>query len=143
MGFLEVFTADFMAGDLSREREDGHAAAMTIVQAVDEVQVARAAASGADGQTPGEVRFRARGERRRFLMPHVYPLELVLSADGVRDAVEGIAGDSVHPRDPACGQGLNEHVSNRFLAHGVLSFVSLRAPSREVRGDRTSPRCRR
>src|SRR5262249_54882741 len=92
-------------------------ATVTIVQAVDQVQVTRTAAPRTDRQTLGEVRLGAGGERRGLLMSHVHPSELVLSANGVRDPVERVNGDSVHPRDPPLDESVNEHVGNRFLAH--------------------------
>ena len=77
-----------MGGDLRGNGENRHTAAVAIVQPVDQVQVARATAAGADGETAGEVRLGARGEGRRLLVPHVDPAKLVLSPDGVGDPVE-------------------------------------------------------
>mgnify|MGYP003694065471 CR=1 FL=1 len=93
VGLLEVSAADLVGGDLRGNGENGHTAAVAIVQPVDQVQVARAAAAGADGELAGEVRLGARGEGRRLLVPHVDPSELVLSPDGVGDPVERVSRD--------------------------------------------------
>ena len=67
MSLLKVSAADFVTRNLSGNGQDGDAAAMTIVEAVDQVQVPGTAASGANRQFPGEMRFGAGRERRRPL----------------------------------------------------------------------------
>jgi len=74
-----------MGGDLRGNGENRYAVTVAVVEPVDQVQVTRAAAAGADGETPGEVRLGARGEGSRLLVPHVDPAKLVLSPDGVGD----------------------------------------------------------
>ena len=55
---------------------------MAIEQAVDEVQIARAATAGADRELAGQMRLGARGEGRHFLVADVNPLDLRLAANG-------------------------------------------------------------
>ena len=81
LGFLKISAADFMAWNLRRDGEDGDTAAMTVVESVDQMQVTGAATSGADSQSPCEMRFRASGKRCRLFMSHVNPSNLVLPAD--------------------------------------------------------------
>src|SRR5947199_404614 len=100
---------------------DGHTVAVAIVQPVDQVQVAGAAAAGADGELAGEVRLCARGEGRGLLVPHVHPSKLVLSPDGVGDPVQRVSGDSIDPRDPSAGEGLYKQLRDRLLSHDVPS----------------------
>src|SRR4030095_16309363 len=95
VGFLKVSAADFMAGDLRRDGEDGHPTAVTVVEAVDQMQITGATTCGADCQASAEMRVRARGKRRRLFMSHVNPLDIVPFADGIRDAIERVASDSV------------------------------------------------
>src|ERR1700682_1189943 len=90
VGLLEVSAADLVAGNLRGDGEDGHPAAVTVVEPVDQVQVAGTAAARADGQSSGEMRFRARGERRRLLVPHMNPPQAFLPADRIGDSVEGV-----------------------------------------------------
>src|SRR4029077_35652 len=121
-----------------RDGENGHAAPVAIVQPVDQVQIPRAAAPGADGQTPGEMRLRAGGKRRRLLVSHVHPADLVVSANGVGDTVEGVARDSIHPRDTSGNEGVDQQVRDRLLPHGAILLVWLTAPG-EMRRDPASP----
>src|ERR1700689_1691637 len=74
VGLLEVSAADFVAGDLRRDGEDGNAAAVTVVESVDQVQISGTAAPGAPRQTAGKMGIRARGKGRRFLMPQMNPV---------------------------------------------------------------------
>jgi len=62
------------------ERHDRHAAALAVEQAVDQVEVARPAASGADRELAGEMGFGAGGEGRGLLVAHVDPVDLLLLA---------------------------------------------------------------
>src|SRR5437879_7068295 len=91
VGFLKVAAADFMAGDLRGDGEDRDTTAVTVVEAVDQMEIARATTAGADGQAAAEMRLRARGKRRRLFMAHGNPLEIVPFADGIRDAIERVA----------------------------------------------------
>ena len=123
MGLLEVSAADLMGGDLRGNGEDGHAAPVAIVQPVDQVQVARAAAAGADGELAGEVRLCPRGEGRRLLVPHGDPSKLVLSPDGIGDPVERVSRDPIDPRDLPADEGIYKQFRDRLLPHGVPSCL--------------------
>ena len=50
VGFLKVAAADFMAGDLRRDSEDRHTAAVTVVEAVDQMRISGTATAGAHRQ---------------------------------------------------------------------------------------------
>jgi len=52
-------------------------------KAVDEVQVARPAASGTNGEIAGQVGLGAGREGGDLFVPHMHPLDLALAADGV------------------------------------------------------------
>ena len=119
VGLLEVSAADLIGGDLRGNGENGYAAPVAIVEPVDQVEVARAAAAGADGELAGEVRLGARGEGRRLFVPHVDPSKLVLPADGVGDPVERVSRDPIDPRDPSADEGVHEQVRDALLSHGV------------------------
>jgi hypothetical protein len=83
MRFLEIARADLGRGNVGRDGQNRHARAMAVEQAVDEVQIARPAAPGTDGERAGEVRVGAGRESRDFFMPDMYPLELALGADRI------------------------------------------------------------
>src|SRR3954469_22633223 len=93
---LEVSATDLITGYLCCDGYYRNAAAMAVIQSVDQVQIARSATAGAYRQASGEVSFRSRGKCCDFFMPRMYPLDLVLLADGVSDPVQRIAGDTVY-----------------------------------------------
>ena len=74
MGLLEIVGADLGRGDLRRDRHHRHARAMAIEQAIDEMQIARTAASGADREVAGDMGVGACGEGRDLFMPHMQPV---------------------------------------------------------------------
>jgi len=59
-------------------RQHRNPAAMTVIQPVDQVQIARAAASGADCELSRQVRLGAGREGCRFFMPHMDPVDRTL-----------------------------------------------------------------
>ena len=75
MSFLKVSAADFVARNLRGNGQDRNAAPMTVIEAIDQMQVSRTAASGADRQFAGEMRFGASRERGCLLMADMNPLE--------------------------------------------------------------------
>ena len=68
VGFLKIAAADFVAGNLRRNGENRNTVALAVVETIDQMQVAGTATAGADRQSSGEMRFRAGGKRRGFLM---------------------------------------------------------------------------
>jgi hypothetical protein len=80
------------------------------------VQIAGAAAAGADGKFAGQVRLSASRESRDFFVPNVDPLDFALPAYRVGQAVEAVTDDAVDAFD-ACGRkSLCELVSNGLHA---------------------------
>jgi len=122
MSLLKISAADFPARNLSCDRKDGNAAPMTIVETVNQVQVPWAAASGTHGQFASEMCLSAGGERRHFLMSYVYPLNSPACAKRVRDTVQGVAGNSVHPLNSSFRKNVNQQLSY-FFGHGTPLLV--------------------
>ena len=50
VSLLEVPAADFLRRNLCSNRQDRHTASMGVIEAIDEVKVARSTAAGADGK---------------------------------------------------------------------------------------------
>ena len=101
---LEVGGADLDARDVRGNGQDGRARAVRVVQAVDEVQVARAARARAHGELARELSLGRSRERRRLLVTDVNPVDAALAraaglAHGVDDRVERIADNAVDPVD--------------------------------------------
>src|SRR5215813_10896199 len=95
MRFLKVAAPDFSAGYLRGDRQDGDTAAVAIVESVDQVQIARTAASRADRQCSRKVRFRSCGKGGRLFVPQMNPLKAVGGANRVRNAVKRVAGQAI------------------------------------------------
>jgi hypothetical protein len=64
------------------------------------MEISRPAASGTHGQASRQVRLGPGRKGSRFLMSHGNPSDIATFADGIRDAVERIAGNAVHSLDP-------------------------------------------
>ena len=88
MGRLEIMAADLLARDVRGDRQHRHAAAIAVEQAIDQVQVARPAAAGADRELAGEVRLGTGGEGAGFLVAHVHPFDRLVPAQRIGDAVQ-------------------------------------------------------
>src|SRR5271170_4857663 len=94
MGRLEVVDADLAARNMRSDRKNGHVAAVRVEQSVDQVEVAWAAAAGADRELAREVCLGAGGEGGAFFMAHVNPLDGFQSPERVGEPVQRIADDA-------------------------------------------------
>jgi hypothetical protein len=119
IGLLEVAAADFLAGYLGGDGQHRDAAAMAVVEAVDQVQVARTAASGAHRDFPGELAFRPRREGRRLLVAHVHPLDLFVLANRIRYAVQRVAGQTIDTFHAGLDQRIDKDLRD-FHRHDYL-----------------------
>ncbi len=117
VGLLEVSAPDFAGWNLRGDRENGNAAAMTVVEAVDQVQVPGTAAPGADRQPSPEMCFRSRGKCCRLLMSHVNPSNSFLRANRVRDAIERVAGNTVDLPNACFRENIDQQVRDFCLGH--------------------------
>ena len=99
------------------DAEHGNARAVAVEQAVDEVQIARPAAAGADRELTRQMRLGAGREGGDLLVPDMDPLDLPLAAYRVRQAVQAVADDAVNPFDACGGEGLSELLCN-CVCHG-------------------------
>jgi hypothetical protein len=95
---------------------------MAIEQAVDQVQVARATATRADGEGAREMGFGAGGEGGDLFVPHVNPFDLALATQGVRESIETVTHNAVNTLDASGRESCRE-----LIRHG-LGHVG--APSR-------------
>lgn len=93
---------------------------MGVIQAVDQVQVTRAAASGADGEASGELRLGSGGECGRLLVTHVHPLERAALPNLIGNRIEAVPDDAVDPLHTGIDERANELTSDRPIGHEVL-----------------------
>ena len=68
---LEVVGADFRGRDVSGDGQHRHTRAMTLKEAVDQVQVTRSTTPRADCECPGQMGLGTGGECSHFLVPDV------------------------------------------------------------------------
>ena len=108
MGFLEISAADFLRGNMGGNRKDGHAASMSIVKTINEVQVSGTTASRADGQFSGQSCLCAGGERCGFLVADTNPADPFPASYRIGDPVERIASDTVDSLYARCRKNLHE-----------------------------------
>jgi hypothetical protein len=97
MGLLEIARPDLGRREVGRDRQHRQRRAMAVEQAVDEMQVAGATASGAHGEAAAEMGLGTRREGRNLLVADVKPLNLSVTADRIGQPVQAIADDSVDP----------------------------------------------
>ncbi len=70
---LKIPSADFGTRDVGRDREDRYTGSMAIKEAIDEVEIARPAATGAHRQLSRQMCLRTRRESRCLFMPSMNP----------------------------------------------------------------------
>ncbi len=92
---LKIVDPNFGAGNMSRNRQHGNTASMGIEEPVDEMKVAGTAATATDCQLSCQMRFGRRCECSTFFMPHMDPLDRLHPAQGVREAIEGVADNTI------------------------------------------------
>jgi hypothetical protein len=92
---LKIVNADFRAGNMRRNGEDGNCATMAIEESIDEVEVSGSAAARTDGQLTGDMRCGTGSEGRAFLVAHMNPFNVLQAAQGVGEAVERISDHAV------------------------------------------------
>ncbi len=112
VGLLEVAGADLGRGNVRRDRQHGQARAMAVEQPVDEVQIARPAAAGADRQGVGQMGLGPGREGGHLLVTHVNPFDLALATDRVGQAVQAVADDAVDALNPGGGEGFGELIGD-------------------------------
>ena len=132
MGLLEIVATDLCAGYMRGDSKDGYTAALTIKEPVDEMQVAGTTTCCANGEFSGEVSLRSGCEGCGFFVPDVFPLDGSVPAQGIGEAVERVAGQSIHPFDACVCQGLNDDIGDCF-GHGALFLVSFKQMSSLLR----------
>jgi hypothetical protein len=72
---------------------------VAVEKSVDQMQIARPAASGAYGQCAGQMRFGAGRECSNLFMPHMKPRDLGLAAQRIGQPIQAVADDAIDPLD--------------------------------------------
>ena len=107
---LEVVDADFGARDVRGDRQHGHAVAVRVEQAIDQMEIARTATAGADGELPGEVGFGAGGKGGAFFVANVDPLIVFRRLRASVNPFSEISNDAIDALHAGLGEGFGHVV---------------------------------
>src|ERR1700737_3770624 len=145
MGFLEISGAKLGRRDLRRNGKHWHTRPLTVERAIDEVQIAGAAAPGADRKLSCQMRLGAGRESCDLLVPYMHPFYLALATDRIGQSIQAVADDAIYPLHTGCSEGLCRLVSNCFGHDDSVSklelgnlFVCLAASQQRLQADQCS-----
>ena len=131
VGLLEVALTDLGAGNVAGDRQNRRTRAVGVVEAVDEVEVPRAARARAHGEFTCHLRVRAGGEGCGLLVTNVDPVDAAASRTAgathrIDDRVETVAHDSVDAAHP-CGLQLLDDLLCQLHPYSSASTGRTRA----------------
>ena len=124
VSLLEIAGADLGRGNMGGDRDHRHTRAVTVVQAVDQVQIARAAAAGADRELTGQIRLGAGGKGGDLFVAEVQPGDPTMAAQRVGEAIQAVADDAVNALYAGGGEGL-DHLVGNSCGHGPFSYYPI------------------
>ena len=122
MCLLEIRTTDFVAGDLRGNGQNRDTAAVTVEQAVNQMDIAWPATSSADRQFTGEMGLCTGGKGSRLFVAYVNPFDFLVPADLFQDGIQGISHDPINPFYSGGDQGFD--VLRRRGGFGSLRLVA-------------------
>jgi len=99
-------------------------ATVAIEKAIDELEVARPTASCADSEFARQMRFCTGGESRNLFVPDMHPLNFVLSANRIGEAVQAVTNNTVDAFHFYCAERLGKLICNGL--HGIPPCYTLR-----------------
>src|ERR1700683_1834020 len=99
MRVVKIAGADLGRGNLGGNGEYRHSRSVAIKEAIDEMQIARSAAAGADREITREMRLRTRCKGGDLLVPDRNPFDFFLATKRVRQTIEAIADDAIDALD--------------------------------------------
>src|SRR5882757_2660282 len=122
---------------MRRDGQHRDAVAVAVVEAVDQVQVARATGTRTDSERAGEVGLAPGCEGRRLLVTNMHPLDLAVAAKRIGQPVQAIADDAVNPLDAGGFKSFSELICDGLhnLAPLLVHVYMDTAFSNLARGD--------
>jgi hypothetical protein len=108
----------------------------SVEQAVDEMQVARAARPGADGKFAGDLSLARRREGRDLFVANVNPVDGLVNAKRFGQAVQAVANDAKDPLHADLRQCLYDEFGNIVDFHRIAFRWP---PLSQRRGTRAAP----
>src|SRR5882724_11081324 len=124
ISLLKISTANFLDRNLCGDGEDWNAAALTVVEAINQMQIPRATTSGTYRQLASEMGLGAGGERRCLLVSYTNPANVLSNANRICNSVERVAGDSIDPFDTGFSQNVNQQLGHCFSRHTNPSLAN-------------------
>ena len=111
---LLVMRADEIVKCVARDREHGLTVALRVVEAVQQVNAARARCRETDAKAAGVLRVAASSERCRLFVSHLNEAHaLLVRAQRLENAVDAIAGEAEHRVHTPRGEPLDEQIRRR------------------------------
>src|SRR6267378_5867519 len=121
ISLLKVSATNLTTRNMCGNSEYWDTVPLTVVEAIDQMQVPGPAAPGANCQCSRQMRFGSGGKSPRLFMPHVHPLNILFYAYGVRDAVQRVANHAVDSLNTRFSKNIHQQIRH-FLGHAVTSF---------------------
>jgi hypothetical protein len=101
---------------MRRDGEDWYAVTLAVEQAINQMEIARAAAACANGEGPGKVGLGSGSKCRTFLMPDMNPIDGLVPPKRIRQAVERIPDNAIDALYADLAERLCQKIS-RCLRH--------------------------
>ncbi len=117
ISLLKISAANFPARNLCGNSEDWNAAALTVVEAINQMHIPRATTSGTYRQLASEMGLGSGGERRYLLVSYTNPANVLSNANRICNSVERVAGHSIDPLDTGFRQNVNQQLGHCFSRH--------------------------
>ena len=104
MCFLKIITTNLIAKDMGSDSQNRHTASVTVIQAINQMQITGTTTPRTHSQRSGQMCFRAGRERSNFLVTHWDPNDVLPCANSVYNAAEGVSSDTKDAFYPGCYQ---------------------------------------
>src|SRR5216684_4149822 len=117
ISLLKISAANFPARNLCGNSEDWNAAALTVVEAINQMHIPRATASGTYCQLASEMGLGAGSEGRYLLVSYTNPANVLSNANRICNSVERVTWDSIDPLDTGFSQNVNQQLGHCFSRH--------------------------
>src|ERR1700757_1862882 len=114
IGLLKIPAANLSARNLCGDGEDWNAAALAVVEAVNQMHVAGATTSGTYCQLASEMGLGAGCERRCLFVSYTNPANVLPNSNRICNSVERVAGDSIDPFHASINKNVNQQLRYRL-----------------------------
>jgi hypothetical protein len=117
ISLLKISAANFSARNLCGNGEDWDAAALAVVEAINQMHIPGATTSGTYRQLASEMGFGSGGERCCLLVSYTNPANVLSNADRICNSVERVAGDSIDAFHASISKNIYQQFGYCFSHH--------------------------